>query len=413
MHAGTFEESSISAFAGSLVVAKSAGTMAEDYTVGGTLTIADPPSGGWAFETGDIVRIMAEHTGGTGDTWITVTRTGTTNVYTTAYQSGTNGVTYPAGTAAVDYGTSGQGFFGVSADGTMGASAAWVLGTHAGAPWAAITEQVWAGTDGKLYAGGGVVLLDSSGIEIEATTVYNDARAYKFEKGGSYIGGLYSYQGAGDTEGEMKLIYDGASSICWMMIEAGVNGGAIGEIYLKAHGGDVLVQAGDLKTNYDARIGGGLYVGATGTDPDADDIYFDGDLRPVRSAVTYTGYLLVPLTTALTSTSWDGDARSTEAKTKIDLSAVFGAPAGIKAVLCHVSIRDSDSSSGPRCYIILSPNNTAGEGQYCEITRLTDDTWRHATLLVPCDAAGDIYYQIEASGAGTMDVELEIWGYCL
>ena len=30
----------------------------------------------------------------------------------------------------------------------------------------------------------------------------------------------------------------------------------------------------------------------------------------------------VPLTTPLTSTSWDGDARSTTAKTKIDLSAV-------------------------------------------------------------------------------------------
>ena len=31
--------------------------------------------------------------------------------------------------------------------------------------------------------------------------------------------------------------------------------------------------------------------------------------------------------------------------------------------------------------------------------------------IVPCDANGDIYYQIAASGTGTMDVNIQIWGY--
>ena len=51
------------------------------------------------------------------------------------------------------------------------------------------------------------------------------------------------------------------------------------------------------------------------------------------------------LTTPLTSSSWDGDAHSTEAKTKIDLSAVFGAPANIKAVSVRVLARDSASAA--------------------------------------------------------------------
>ena len=34
-------------------------------------------------------------------------------------------------------------------------------------------------------------------------------------------------------------------------------------------------------------------------------------------------------------------------------------------------------------------------------------------MVVPCDANGDVYYQIVASGTGTMDVHLQIWGYWL
>ncbi|MDD4465707.1 MAG: hypothetical protein PHY25_03390, partial [Dehalococcoidales bacterium] len=56
------------------------------------------------------------------------------------------------------------------------------------------------------------------------------------------------------------------------------------------------------------------------------------------------------LTTPLTSTSWDGDAFSTTSKTLIDLSTVFGAPAGIKAVLCNVAIKDSASAAND-CFL--------------------------------------------------------------
>jgi len=119
------------------------------------------------------------------------------------------------------------------------------------------------------------------------------------------------------------------------------------------------------------------------------------------------------LTKPLTSTAWDGDSHSTTPKTLIDLSAVFGAPAGIKAVLLDVRAKDSASSSS-NCYIGFSPNDTANS--WALVNKPYDqanDTYRHVQGIVPCDANGDVYYQIVASGTETFDVKLEIWGYWL
>ena len=119
----------------------------------------------------------------------------------------------------------------------------------------------------------------------------------------------------------------------------------------------------------------------------------------------------VPLTTPLTSTSWDGDARSTTAKTKIDLSEVFGVPAGIKAVLVGVKVRDEASQTADT-YLLLSPNDTKWSGISTN-PQYTNDRYNRTVIVVPCDENGDIYYEIVASGANTFDVILEIWGYWL
>jgi hypothetical protein len=116
------------------------------------------------------------------------------------------------------------------------------------------------------------------------------------------------------------------------------------------------------------------------------------------------------LTTALTSTSWDGDAFSTTAKTVIDLSAVFAVPAGVRAVLVTSTIRDSGSSGGD-FYLCLSPTSTGGVGMFTRCSYMANDAYVSNTQVVPCDASGDIYYQVLASGAGTMDVIIKIWGY--
>lgn len=119
------------------------------------------------------------------------------------------------------------------------------------------------------------------------------------------------------------------------------------------------------------------------------------------------------LNAPLTSTSWDGDAHSTTAKTIIDLSAVFGAPAGIKAVLVYIYAADS-GSAGADCYFGLSPNNTAGHFSIrCYLAGQVNDWAQVAQGICPCDANGDVYYQILATGANTLDVWMQFWGYLI
>jgi hypothetical protein len=122
------------------------------------------------------------------------------------------------------------------------------------------------------------------------------------------------------------------------------------------------------------------------------------------------GMRTVWLAAPLTSTSWDGDAYSTTAKTKIDLSAVFSAPAGIRAVYVVCLVRDSDSR-GSDTYLVLSPNDTADSGPRFQPSDYVNDRYGRTNGWVPCDSAGDIYYQVAASGAGTFDVIIQIWGY--
>ena len=119
------------------------------------------------------------------------------------------------------------------------------------------------------------------------------------------------------------------------------------------------------------------------------------------------------LTSPLTSTAWDGDAFSTTAKTKIDLSVVFGVPAGAKGIFVRLVARDSGSSAG-YCQFGLSPNATAGSvAAQAYLQGIQNDVYVSVNGIVPCDENGDVYYQIVASGTGTLDAIIEIWGYWL
>lgn len=118
------------------------------------------------------------------------------------------------------------------------------------------------------------------------------------------------------------------------------------------------------------------------------------------------------LTTPLTSTSWDGDSFSNTSKTLIDLSSVFGVPAGVKAVLVKVALRDSASASG-LYYIQFSGVSSGTNYSIVVEAPPVNDRFGYGQGIVPCDANGDIYYNIIASGSGTMDIYLEIWAYWL
>lgn len=116
----------------------------------------------------------------------------------------------------------------------------------------------------------------------------------------------------------------------------------------------------------------------------------------------------------LISGNWDGDSYSTTAKTKIDLSVIFGVPAGVKAILARIAGNDQGSAAGSNIFVTLSPNNTASSGAlFLYLDGIANDKIHIESGIVPCDASGDVYYQIGASGTLTMDVYLEIWGYQL
>ena len=135
--------------------------------------------------------------------------------------------------------------------------------------------------------------------------------------------------------------------------------------------------------------------------------------REVERLQRWESGKFIALTTPLTSTAWDGDARSTTAKTKIDLSDVFGVPAGVKAVLVRMAARDSSSYANSALYFLLSPTDAAGGAAILRPVGIVNDVYTEGMFIVPCDANGDVYYQIVASGTDTLDAILQVWGYFL
>ena len=110
------------------------------------------------------------------------------------------------------------------------------------------------------------------------------------------------------------------------------------------------------------------------------------------------------LTTPLTSTNWDGDTKTTADRAIVDLSAVFGVPAGIKAVLMSIQTQ----ANAVNDYIRFGPNSTYNYALICRTTVASQIA--HASGIVPCDSNGDIYCYPSGDIEG---VWVWIWGYFL
>jgi hypothetical protein len=137
----------------------------------------------------------------------------------------------------------------------------------------------------------------------------------------------------------------------------------------------------------------------------AVDHDYSGNLKPYRNSTNYTGYVFVPLTTPLTSTSFDGDDRIDTQNGVVDLSSVFSAPAGIKAIACTLSVKcgtiNKQVALGPsETYYYAIHQHTQVANQLVEISG-----------TVPCDANGDVYFYTDAVEGGAMTVYWRIWGY--
>lgn len=161
------------------------------------------------------------------------------------------------------------------------------------------------------------------------------------------------------------------------------------------------------------RSDGGISSGVPGTPSPitAGNVGYAGVLQSYANSTLYTVHGMAVLTSPLTAAAWTSSSRSTTSKTLIDLSSVFSAPAGIKAVLVRVAVSDS-GAAGTDCHIILGPLNSSGSGIGISCLPMNSRAQR-TEVLVPCDSNGDIYYQIVASGSNTMTVTLEIHGYLI
>ena len=309
--------------------------------------------------------------------------------------------------------------------------------------------------DGKLYAGAGSVMLDDHGVKLKAgqedinslkwgdlTDLSSVGSIYGYTANGTNILFLQAYNTFGDSS-SIKISSDDAESV-----EIYVKGGLKGDFKETlidlmddvAVGGslDVFlgIEAANIEiSNYgtfeggihvggtsdpgtdnaiidgDERIGGGLYVGGTGTDPDADDIHYDGNLKSVKSATAYDVYGFHPLTTPLTHTSFDGDSFSdVGSSTKIEnTSWSTTIPADAKALLLEISIKDSASANN-HVYFAAGPTSTYWYALAGRASGAPNDEYMGQVGPVTC-SDGDIYYRCQASGTDTLDVTLRVWGY--
>ena len=118
------------------------------------------------------------------------------------------------------------------------------------------------------------------------------------------------------------------------------------------------------------------------------------------------------LAAPLTSASWAGNSfSSVGTPTQIDLSAVFGLPVGITAVLLYSDVNDSAALGTDGLYFTCGPSSSY---YYSTLNApIGGDVSSIKTEMVPCDANGDIWYRIGASGSNTMDIRLQIVGYWL
>jgi hypothetical protein len=296
-------------------------------------------------------------------------------------------------------------------------------------------KQWWGGSDGKLYAGGGDVILDESGIRLSGL-----AGGLWWYYLTTLVGKIYMGFDPGYPERTfLKLQHNRdiqfnagyqpdnqAGAMGFNVLGSSI--GPIDSASMTLYNGKLDVDGGVQATGLIA-TSSGAHIGGT-SDPGTNNLVVEGTIKD-GSGIAYLKSNAkaadsdkldgldstdfgrpVFLAAPLTSTAWDGDSFSTTSKTLIDLSTVFGVPSGIKAVLTKIALRDSGSDA-ISCTFQLSGVSSGTNYSLTAQASPINDRYAYFNGIVPCDANGDIYYVVTASGSGTMDIYLEIWGYWL
>jgi hypothetical protein len=269
-------------------------------------------------------------------------------------------------------------------------------------------------TDGKLAAGAGKVILDSEGITGIVGTSAQDASSFKFKSGTNIIGHLTGwYDDFVDLNSIEVSTRPLALSASAATFKADAPAGYLAYTRLMAQSGgydayfQIQAQSATRKAalyNAPLSLGQGLYVGSTSATPDDDDIHFDGNLKSVKSGITYDVYGLRPLTTPLTSTAWDGDD-SKATGTYTLTPATFGYPAAAKSVNVLVSGQWTAASAANNCSLRSSSGGTNIALIRSQIANFSTEM----TVTVPTDASGNFYLVV--SGATMNNAVVRVAGY--
>ena len=121
------------------------------------------------------------------------------------------------------------------------------------------------------------------------------------------------------------------------------------------------------------------------------------------------------LTTPLTNADFNGDSFSNVGANTIIQNTSWSStiPANAKALLIRITARDSGSAGTNNLYFgLYGAAAAANDSLRLYLNGNPNDTYGAASGVVPC-TDGDIWYQCNASGAGTLDIWLECYGYWL
>lgn len=111
-----------------------------------------------------------------------------------------------------------------------------------------------------------------------------------------------------------------------------------------------------------------------------------------------------------THVDFDGDAYSTLSDPiRIDVTD-FEVPRTAKALMVKLLCRDSASSSTSGLIVSISPNDTY-VFRAVRPSGLPNDYMAENTGVCPTDGQGGFYLNCTASGSGTLDIWVQVWGY--
>jgi hypothetical protein len=262
------------------------------------------------------------------------------------------------------------------------------------------TAQVYFGTDGKLYAGAGKVWLDSAGLNISALTNVGQINFYDGGTLCSTISNpLVSYQ--------QTLL---------LQVNPVPNRHSYCKIDVRSSSGYDAVFHAVAKHESPGGLMAYLELHSTGSTSFAyllcQELIYSCNLRPLRSGTTYTGYIYVPLITALTHSSLDGDALNvgtyTIGPTGSGANFEFSYPSAARALAVRLVGKWAAASDGYYCYM-----RPAGSGAHAQlmVRSLVANVYNDSSGVVATNTNGQV--ELVVGGANMTNVWVVITGYFL